>query len=176
MEEFIMTQAQKKTEAKVTSLQKTASRQPRRMMSPFGDFNNFFEQFRNHDWMHPFNWPGAAQSHIPMFAEGRMPKVDIIDNEKDILIRAELPGVDKKDLDISMTDHSVTFKACTNYEDKEEKGDYYRSEIEQGEYSRTIGLPADVDIDKAESTFKNGILELTVPKVERSQRRSIKVD
>lgn len=66
------------------------------MMSPFDDFNNFFEQFRNHDWMHPFNWPGAAQSHIPMFAEGRMPKVDIIDNEKDILIRAELPGVDKK--------------------------------------------------------------------------------
>lgn len=87
-----------------------------------------------------------------------------------------MPGVAKKDLDISMTDHSVTIKACTSYENKEEKSDYYRSEIEQGEYSRTIGLPADVDIDQAKSSFKNGLLELTVPKMERSQRRSIKVD
>lgn len=171
-----MTQAHKKTEPNVTNLQKTATSPSRRMMSPFDDFNNFFEQFRNRDWMHPFNWPGSAQSHIPMFAEGKMPKVDIIDNEKDVLIRAELPGVDKKDLDISMTDHSVTIKACTSYEAKEEKSDYYRSEIEQGEYSRTIGLPADVDIDQAKSSFKNGILELTVPKMECSQRRSIKVD
>ena len=176
MEEFSMTQAHKKTEPNVTNLQKSATSPSRRMTSPFNDIENFFEQFRNRDWMQPFNWPATAQSHIPMFSEGRMPKVDIIDNEKDVLIRAELPGVDKKDLDISMTDHSVTIKACTSYEAKEEKSDYYRSEIEQGEYSRTIGLPADVDIDQAKSTFKNSILELTVPKMERSQRRSIKVD
>ena len=111
-----------------------------------------------------------------MFAEGRMPKVDIIDNDNDLLIRAELPGVDKKDLDISMTDNSVTIKASSRYEEKEEKADYYRSEIAQGAYSRTIGLPADVDIDQATTSFKNGVLELTVPKLERSQRRSIKVE
>ena len=82
----------------------------------------------------------------------------------------------KKDLKISMTDNSVTIKATTSYEEKEEKSDYYRSEIAQGEYTRTVGLPADVDIEKAKSIFKNGVLELTVPKLEHSQRRTINVE
>lgn len=75
-----------------------------------------------------------------------------------------------------MTDNSVTIKASTCYEDKEEKSNYYRSEIAQGQYSRTIGLPADVDIEQAKSSFKNGVLELTVPKLGHAQRRSIKVE
>ena len=171
-----MAQAQKNTTPNVTNINKTTTNPSSRMLSPFDEFSQFFDQLRHRDWMHPFNWPNAAQSHIPMFAGGDVPKVDIIDNEKDLLIRAELPGVDKKDLDISMTDNSVTIKATTSYEDKEEKSDYYRCEIEKGEYSRTIALPADVNIEQANSSFKNGVLELTVPKMERSQRRSIKVE
>lgn len=171
-----MTQAHKKTNPTVTDIKETTPSPARRIMSPFDDFDNLFTNLRNSDWMHPFHWPSAAQSHIPMFAEGKLPKVDIIDSDNDLLIRAELPGVDKKDLDISMTDNSVTLKASTSYEDKEEKADYFRSEIAHGEYSRTIGLPADVNIDKAKSSFKNGVLELTVPKVARSQRRNIKVE
>lgn len=171
-----MTQQQKQAKTTVTDLHKNVANPTHHMSAPFEEFDRFFGQLRNRDWMHPFHWPDTVQSHIPMFAEGRMPKVDIIDNEKDMLIRAELPGVDRKDLDISMTDNSVTIKANTNYEKKEEKSDYYRSEIAQGLYTRTFGLPADVNIDKAKSSFKNGMLELTVPKVERSHRRSIKVD
>jgi HSP20 family protein len=171
-----MTQTQKKSTPTVTNLHEGKSSPASRMLAPFEEFDQFFSQLRNRDWMHPFHWPDAVQSHIPMFAEGKLPKVDIIDNDKDLLIRAELPGVDKKDLDISMTDSSVSIKASTSYENKEEKGDYYRSEIAQGQYLRTLGLPADVDIEHAKSTFKNGVLELTVPKLKHSQRRSIKVD
>lgn len=173
-----MTQAQKKTTPpSVTNLHEGKTGSARRMLSPFEELDHLFDQFKSRDWMHPsFHWPDAVQSHIPMFAEGRLPKVDIIDNENDLLIRAELPGVNKKDLDISMTDNTVTIKANTNYEEKEEKADYYRSEIAQGKYTRTVGLPADVDTEKASSKFKNGVLELTVPKLERSQRKSIHVD
>ena len=172
-----MTHAHKQTAPNVTKLQKESSKPTvSRKMTPFNEFENFFNHFNNRDWMHPFHWPDAVQSHIPLTEAGKMPKVDIIDNDKDLLIRAELPGVDKKDLDISMTDNSITLKATTCYEDKEEKSNYYRSEIAQGEYIRTIGLPADVDINQAKSSFKNGLLEVTVPKLERSQRRSIKVD
>ena len=172
-----MTHAQKQTKPAVTKLHKDVASPAHRMLAPFEEFDRFFNQLRSRYWMHPsFHWPDAVQSHIPMFAEGRTPKVDIIDNDKDMLIRVELPGVDKKDLDISMTDNTVTIKAKTRYEKKEEKSDYYRSEIEQGLYTRTIGLPADVDIDKVTSSFKNGVLELTVPKMERSQRRAIKVE
>ena len=172
-----MTHAQKQTKPTVTKLHKNEVDPARRMLAPFEEFDRFFNQLRSRDWMHPsFHWPDAVQSHIPMFAEGRIPKVDIIDNDKDILIRAELPGVNKKDLDISMTDNTVTIKAKTSYEKKEEKGDYYRSEIAQGLYTRTIGLPTDGDIDQVKSTFKDGVLELIVPKLEHSQRRAIKVE
>jgi len=171
-----MAHAHRKTNPDVTDIKQPQHRSTRRTMSPFNDFEQLFGQLRNRDWLQPFHWPNAVQSHIPMFSEGKLPKVDIIDNDKDLLVRAELPGVDKKDLDISMTDNSVTFKACTRYEDKEEENDYFRSEIAQGEYHRTVGLPADVDIEKAKSSFKNGVLEITVPKLERSQRRNIKVD
>ena len=171
-----MAHAHKQPDTKVTRLHKGEMTPARRMLAPFEEFERFFEQMRNRDCMAPFHWPDTVQSHLPMFAEGRMPKVDIIDRDKDLLIRAELPGVDKKDLDISMTDSSVTIKASTHYEEKEEKGDYYRSEIAQGQYARTISLPAEVDMDQARTTFKDGVLELTVPKLERSQRRSIKVE
>ncbi len=172
-----MTHAQKQTKPSVTKLHKDVASSAHRMLAPFEEFDRFFNQLRSRDWMHPsFHWPDAVQSHIPMFAEGRIPKVDIIDNDKDILIRAELPGVNKKDLDISMTDNTVTIKAKTSYEKKEEKVDYYRSEIAQGLYTRTIGLPTDGDIDQVKSTFKDGVLELIVPKLEHSQRRAIKVE
>jgi len=171
-----MSHTTKQTDSSITKLHKESPGSLRKMFTPFDELDSLFDQLRARDWMHPFHWNNEPTSRIPMFAEGRQPKVDILDRDKDLMIRAELPGVDKKDLDISMTDSSVTIKASSHYEDKEEKGDYYRSEIAHGEYSRTIGLPADVNIDKAKTHFKNGVLELTVPKLERSQRRSIKVD
>ena len=171
-----MTHAKKKTTPTVTNLHEGKISPIRRMLTPFKEIDHFFGQLKSPDWMRSFHWPDAVQSHIPMFAEGKFPKVDIIDNDNDVLIRAELPGVDEKDLDISMTYNSVTIKASTSYESKEEKGNYYRSEIEQGQYCRTLTLPANVDIEQAKSSFKNGVLELTVPKVERSQRRTIKVE
>jgi HSP20 family protein len=108
--------------------------------------------------------------------ELRMPKVDVVDRDEDVLVRAELPGVEKKDLEISTSDTSVTIKATTRHEEKEEKGDYYRCEITRGSFARTVSLPAQVQSDKAKANLKDGVLELTLPKVEKSKRRTIAVD
>jgi len=171
-----MTHTQKQTDTNITKLQKGSNQPTRNILSTFDELDNIFNQLKSRDWMHSLHWPDAIQSHIPMFSEGKTPKVDIIDRDKDLFIRAELPGVDKKDLDISMTDNTVTIKASNCYKNKEEKSDYYRCEISQGQYARTVGLPSDVNIEKAKTSFKDGVLELTVPKQERSQRRSIKVE
>lgn len=160
----------------VTTIHQNESNPARRLFTPFDELDNLFNQLRAKDWKHPFNWSDETRPHVPMFAKGRQPKVDIIDRDKDLLIRAELPGVDKKDLDISMTDNSVTFKASSKYEKTEEKSDYYHSEISQGRYVRTIGLPTDVDVDQVKTSFKDGVLELTAPKMERSERKSIKIE
>lgn len=92
-----------------------------------------------------------------------MPKVDIIDRDDEIFVRAELPGIDKKDIDISMTDYTLTIKGETKKQEKEEKGDYYRCETSQGSYMHTLSLPAEVNSDKAKTKFKDGVLELTLP-------------
>ena len=105
-----------------------------------------------------------------------MPSLDIVERDNEIVVRAEVPGVDKKDLEISVTDHTVTIKGCTKEEHKEEKGDYFRSEIYQGSFSRSSALPCDVDGDKARASFSDGILELTIPKLETSKRHKIKVE
>ncbi len=84
--------------------------------------------------------------------------------------------MDKKDIDISMTDHTVTIKGETKKEEKEEKGDYYRCETSRGTYIRTLTLPAEANSEKADAKFKDGVLELTLPKMERAKRRSIKVE
>ena len=69
-----------------------------------------------------------------------------------------------------------SIKGETKHEEKEEKGDYYRSETSRGAFSRMVSLPADVDESKAKASLKDGVLELTLPKVEKAKRRTIKVD
>jgi HSP20 family protein len=100
----------------------------------------------------------------------------VIDRDEEVILRAELPGVDKKDLDVSMTDDAVTIRGSCRSEEKEEKGDYFRREVSTGSFSRTVALPADVDGEKAKASFKDGLLELTLPKVKKAMRKAIKVE
>jgi HSP20 family protein len=142
--------------------------------SPWDDIDRFFEgafpgaPFRFGRWP----WP----EWTPRF-ESKLPAVDVIDRPDHILVRAEIPGVKKEDLDVSVSDDMVTIRATSKYEEeKKEEGEYYRREMRQGEYSRSIGLPANVDSAEARASFKDGILELTLPKTAPSKRRSVKVE
>ena len=64
----------------------------------------------------------------------------------------------------------------SQHEEKEDNGEYYRTKIDQDTYLRTVGLPAKVDMDQVKTALRDGVLELTVPKLEHSQRRNIKVE
>ena len=110
--------------------------------------------------------------------EGKLPRVDVIDRDEEVLVRAEVPGVNKKDLEISVSENTVTINGKTSHEEKEEKDNYYRCEVSRGAFTRTVVLPADVDADKAKTktTFTDGILELTLPKVTKSKRHTIKLE
>lgn len=145
-------------------------------MSPWDEMERWFDEVGRHGWLHPFGrrWPEVAAGFMP-FAT-RMPKTDILDREKDIVVRAELPGVAKDDVEVTLTDQSVTIRAQTKHEEKEAEGEYVRREMSYGEYQRTLELPEIVDDEKAKATFKDGVLELTIPKLERSPRRTVRVE
>ena len=100
----------------------------------------------------------------------------MIDREDEILVRAELPGVSKEDIDVTLTESTLRIRAATKSEVDEEKGDFHRREISRGEFLRTLPLAEAVDADKTRAKFENGLLELTLPKTERAKRRSIKVE
>ena len=119
-----------------------------------------------------FGWGDEAIQQMGAWA----PQLDVSETDKEVTIRAEVPGVDKKDLEVSVNEISVAIKGKVMREAKEEKGDYYRCEIGSGEFSRTIGLPCAVDASKASAQLKDGVLELTLPKIEKAKRHAIKID
>ncbi|MEJ2552969.1 MAG: Hsp20/alpha crystallin family protein [Gammaproteobacteria bacterium] len=164
----------KATEAKQgKQVQKAA---PSSEVSTYDDMERMFDTFFRRGWMRPWRWDWPAFGEVSRALETRLPHVDVIDRDGEVIVKAELPGVEKKDLDVSMTEDSVTIKGSTRREEKEEKGDYYRCEISRGEFSRTVALPAAVDTAKAKASFKDGMLELVIPKTEARKRRAISVE
>lgn len=145
-------------------------------MTPFEEMERMFENFMGADWPRPMQWEWPRMMRMRMPLEGKLPRVDVIDRKADVLVRAELPGVDKKDLDVSLSENSVTIKGSTRQESKQEEGDYYRCEISQGAFMRTLLLPCAVDSEAAKASFKDGLLELVLPKREAAKRHSIKVE
>ncbi len=146
---------------------------PARSLSPFEEMDRLFESFFPRGWLRPmrWEWPELGASF-----EVRTPRVDVIDREAEVVVRAEVPGVDKKDIEVSVTENTVTIQGSSRREEKEERDNYYRREIMRGAFSRTVALPAEVDSGKAKATFKDGVLELTVPKVEKAKRRSVPIE
>ncbi len=103
------------------------------------------------------------------------PSVDVRENEKEIIIRAELPGVDEKDIEVSVTNDSVTIKG-EKKEDKEDKGkNYYYMERSYGSFNRVIPLSVEIESGNASAGFKNGVLNITLPKSETHKAKGTKV-
>jgi len=130
-------------------------------------FDNFFRGFD----MEPFfgRRPGTFN-----------PNVDITENEKEIKVSAELPGMDDKDIEVTLNKDSLTIKG-EKKEEKENRGkDYYCMERSYGSFNRTIHLPVEVDTNKAEAQFKKGVLTVKIPKtakaLEEKKKITVKVE
>lgn len=158
---------------KALSLKEPSALRP---VSPFGDMERLFDRLlARRGWMRPWraDWPTSLDLDWP---DVRVPHADVLDREDDIELKIEVPGIDKKDLDISVGQDSVTVKGEVGREHKEDAGDYVRCEIARGAFCRTIVLPAAVDGSRAKAQFKDGLLTLTLPKVERARRHAVRIE
>ncbi len=127
-------------------------------------FENFFHGFE----MEPFTSRHGAFS----------PDIDVVESDKEIAVTVELPGMDEKDIDVSLNEDTLTIRGEKKAE-KEDKGkDFYRMERSYGSFSRSITLPKEVNTEKVEAQFKKGILTVVLPKtskaVEETRKISIK--
>ncbi len=103
------------------------------------------------------------------------PPVNVIEEEKDVKVKAVVPGIKPENLEIEVTEHTLTISGEAKKEEAEEKGNFYRREISHANLYRRIELPTDVDGNKAKADFENGILTVTIPKLEQTQRHRIKI-
>ena len=104
------------------------------------------------------------------------PAVDIYDNNSNLVIKADLPGMAQKDIDVSVEDDVLRIKGEKKKEHEEKKDDYFRLERSYGYFERSFALPTNVDAAKVKATYKDGVLELTLPKREEAKPKQIKVD
>lgn len=149
-------------------------REQRGWVNPFDEMARTFERFLDGRWMRPF-W--REDVDMPEVIGGRVPRVDLMDRGETLCLRAELPGVKKDDIKITVTDNSITLRGETKSERKEEKeGAFYRRELSYGSFSRTLPLPAPVDPEHAKATFKDGILEVNLKKVNPAKHRAVAVE
>ena len=103
------------------------------------------------------------------------PSVDVSEGKKDVVVKAEIPGVDEKDIDVTLNGKMLTLKAEKKQEKKEEEKDFHKIERSYGLYKRSIELPADVDPTNVDATYKKGILTVTLKKAKESEAKKISV-
>ncbi len=146
---------------------------------PFGalkkEVDRLFEDFGETFWRSPFRSLASFERAWPAKLVAT-PVVDIAETDKGYEITAELPGLDEKNIEVSVANGGLTIKGEKNEEKEEKKKDYYVSERRYGAFERYFAMPEGVDASKIEATFKNGVLKVALPKTAEAQKPAKKIE
>ena len=112
---------------------------------------------------------------VPTEELGWTPSVEVYEKGDNFVVRAELPGMKKEELDISVLGDTLTIKGERKTESEVKEEDYYRCELCYGKFSRSVALPTAVEAGKVEANYENGILQITLPKAKEAKPKKIEV-
>lgn len=135
---------------------------PFRELTPFRDFDRLFEDF----WGRWPAWPAEREW---------LPALDLSETKDKVIVKIELPGIDPKDIEVTVQGDMLTVKGERKQEREEKEEDYHRVERVYGSFCRSLRLPATAEHDKVAATYKDGILKLTIPKKEEAKAKKIEV-
>ena len=124
------------------------------------DFENFVDRFYDNS-----ETAGFSSLNLDLYSDG-----------KDIVVKAEIPGANEKDIDVSLEDGILSIKGERKLEHEDKKDNYYRIERNYGAFSRSIKLPLEVKTDEAKASYKDGILEIRIPREEKVLPKKIKIN
>ncbi len=103
------------------------------------------------------------------------PAVDIFENDQNVVLKAELPGIDPKDVDVQVENNTLYLKGQRKFENEVKEKDYHRIERSYGTFMRSFSLPITINAEKVTADYKNGVLTLTLPKKEEAKPKTIKI-
>ena len=120
--------------------------------------------------------PEAPAFGVPFVPAGWLPRVDVVESDKEIVITTELPGLDEKNVDVTLVGDTLTIKGEKKSESEEKGRTYHRSERCWGSFQRSFELPCDVDRKNLAAVFQKGVLKVTLPKSVATQRPVNKIE
>jgi len=149
-----------------------AKAEPTRLHWPFEGVEKRFEDFirRPFSLAGPAWWPGLREAGSEI-----APSIDIYEEGDDVVVKAELPGMKKENIEVDLTDDTITISGEKKKEEKIERKGYYRHERSYGSFARSFSLPSEVRTDEAKAEFKDGVLEIRIPKTEEAKKKVKKV-
>jgi HSP20 family protein len=146
---------------------------PSRFLTPFEDMERWFEDTFRRPFLGP-SW--IPRIRMPDIMGEVYPSVDIFEDGNDVVVKAEVPGMKKEEIEVNLSLDTITISGQKNEETKVDKKDFYRLERTFGSFSRKLRLPADILTDKARASFKDGVLEVRIPKSPTAKSRKIAID
>jgi HSP20 family protein len=127
------------------------------------EMDNLWDRFSGE---RPIEWLGGEWT----------PSLDVSETKEKVVMKAEVPGLDPKEIDIALSDGVLTLKGEKKREREEKDENYHLVERSYGSFSRSVRLPAEVQEDKVKASYKDGVLTITLPKTERAKERAIKIE
>ena len=122
-----------------------------------------------------FESPLSELTRTSQLLSGWTPALDVYENKDNFVVKAELPGMKKEDIEVSLHDGSLSISGERKTESKHEEGEVYRAERFFGRFQRTVTLPTTVAADKVQASYKDGVLTITLPKTEEAKPKKIDV-
>ena len=148
---------------------------PRRPLSELSGMERELERMLGGFFSRPWfgwRWPERLRFGDVEFRE---PAIEVYEEKDDVVVKAEVPGIKKEELEVNITDDLLTIKGQKKKEEEVKEKGYYYSERSFGSFERSIEIPRPVHTDKAHASFKDGVLEVRIPKTEEAKRKEVKL-
>ena len=150
-------------------------KKPTEVLPRSGEIDRWFDRLTEDFWRRPFSslmlgerWP------LPMFS-AKVPSLDVFEEEDELVVKADLPGISKDEIEVTVTGNVVTIKGEKKKEEEVKEKDYYRRERSYGSFVRSVELPCEVKSEQIKANFKDGVLEVRMPKTEEAKKKSVSV-
>ena len=161
---------EKGKESKEVSVKTSAEVVPR-----WSEIDRWFDRLTEDFWRRPFSslmlgerWP------LPMMSM-KAPSLDLFDEKDELVVKADLPGMSKEEIEVTVTGSVVTIKGEKKKEEEVKEKDYYRRERSYGSFVRSVELPCEVKSEQIKANFKDGVLEVRMPKTEEAKKKSVAI-
>ena len=144
---------------------------PFRELTPFSDFDRMRREMER-------VWDTFLEGDVRKESKKDsvwLPSVDVSETKNDVVVKAELPGMDPKDIEVTLSDGHLMIKGQKKHEKEEKDEDYHFVERSYGSFVRAVHLPKEVKHDKISASYKNGVLKVVLPKSEEAKTKELKI-